>query len=254
MLIRSLIFTTLFFLTTLVLSLTVVLLAPFSFAARLQIGVVWAHVNLWLLKHICGLAYVVEGAEHIPAENGIALLKHSSTFETLVLFLLFPLPCIVLKRELMWIPFLGWALALIKPIAINRRAHRSAVRQVVHTGRSRLAEGLWVVIFPEGTRMPAGETRRYGISGALLANETGRPVTPVAHNAGDFWPRRGLRKHPGVIRVVVGPPIQTRGMEPTAINEAAKQWIDHTMVDISEAHRGDIIAGKNGSIIVENRR
>ena len=254
MLIRSLIFTTLFFVATLVLSLAVVLLAPFGFAVRLQIGVVWAHVNLWLLKHVCGLAYVVEGAEHIPAENGIALLKHSSTFETIVLFLLFPLPCIVLKRELMLIPFLGWALALIKSIAIDRRAHRSAVRQVVHTGRSRLAEGLWVVIFPEGTRMPAGETRRYGISGALLACETGRPVTPVAHNAGDFWPRRGLRKKPGVIRVVVGPPIETRGMEPAAVNNAAKQWVDHTMASISEAHRNDPIIGENGAIIVEKQQ
>ncbi len=254
MLIRSLIFTTLFFLTTLVLSLTVVLLAPFGFAARLQIGVVWAQVNLWLLKHVCDLAYVVEGAEHIPSENGIALLKHSSTFETIVLFLLFPLPCIVLKRELMWIPFLGWALALIKPIAIDRRAHRSAVRQVVHTGRSRLAEGLWVVIFPEGTRMPAGETRRYGISGALLACETGRPVTPVAHNAGDFWPRRGLRKQPGVIRVVVGPSIETRGREPSAVSNAAKQWIDHTMASISEAHRRDTIVGERAPIIGKKLR
>lgn len=236
MLIRSLIFTVLFFLLTLVLSTVVLILAPFGFPARFRVGVAWARINLWLLRHLCGLDYVVEGTGNIPPENGIALIKHSSTFETIVVFLVFPLQCIVLKRELMWIPFLGWALALIKPIAIDRKAHRSAVRQVVHTGTARLEEGLWVVIFPEGTRMPPGQTRRYGISGALLASETGRPVVPVAHNAGDFWPRREMRKRPGTIRVVIGPPIDPRGQDAAAINEAAKGWIDRTMMDISPAH------------------
>jgi 1-acyl-sn-glycerol-3-phosphate acyltransferase len=239
-LIRSLIFTTLFFLLTLLLSVAVLLLAPFGFGARFQVGVVWARVNLWLLERICGLGYAVEGRENIPAESGIAMIKHSSTFETIVVFLLFPPQCIVLKRELMWIPFLGWALALIKPIAIDRNAHRSAVRQVVHTGTARLEENLWVVIFPEGTRMPPGQTRRYGISGALLASETGRPVVPVAHNAGDFWPRRGLRKRPGTIRVVIGPPIDPQGREATGINDAAKAWIDRTMAHISPAHGASI--------------
>ena len=236
MLIRSLVFTVLFFLLTLMLSVAVLVLAPFGFATRFQVGVVWARVNLWLLEHLCGLGYVVEGIENIPSENGIALIKHSSTFETIVIFLVFPLQCIVLKQELMWIPFLGWALALIKPIAIDRKAHRSAVRQVVHTGTARLEEGLWVVIFPEGTRMPPGKTRRYGISGALLASETGRPVVPVAHNAGDFWPRRELRKHPGTIRLVIGPPIDPRGKAAAAINDEAKSWIDRTMTEISAAH------------------
>ena len=127
MLIRSLIFTTLFFLLTLLLSVAVLLLAPFGFGARFQVGVVWARVNLWLLERICGLGYAVEGRENIPAESGIAMIKHSSTFETIVVFLLFPPQCIVLKRELMWIPFLGWALALIKPIAIDRKSGRRAV-------------------------------------------------------------------------------------------------------------------------------
>jgi len=245
MLIRSLIFTALFFLVTLVVASAVVLSAPFGFSTRFRLGKVWAWINLWLLKYICGLDYVVEGADNIPEQSGVTLIKHSSTFETVVVFLLFPPQCIVLKRELMWIPFLGWALALIKPIAINRNAHRSAVRQVVHMGRARLEEGLWVVIFPEGTRMPAGTTRRYGVSGALLACETGRPVVPVAHNAGDFWPRRGLRKRPGTIRVVIGPPIHTTGRKPAEVNDEAKRWIDEMMAEISPAHRSRGLSTKN---------
>ncbi len=237
MLIRSLVFTALFFLVTLVFACVVVLSAPLSFATRFRLGKAWARVSLWLLKHICGLDYVVEGAENIPQKSAVALIKHSSTFETIVVFLLFPPQCIVLKRELMWIPFLGWALALIKPIAIDRNAHRSAVRQVVHMGTARLEEGLWVVIFPEGTRMPAGTTRRYGVSGALLACETGRSVVPVAHNAGDFWPRRGLRKRAGTIRVVIGPAIDATGRKPAEVNDEAKRWIDGVMAQISPAHR-----------------
>ena len=103
----------------------------------------------------------------------------------------------VLKRELLWMPVVGLALRQMHAIAIDRRAGHSAVSQVIEQGKDRLAEGNWVVIFPEGTRMPAGETRRYGVSGALLASETGRLIVPVAHNAGFYWPRRGVRKKPG---------------------------------------------------------
>jgi len=247
MLIRSLVFTALFFLVTLVFACVVVLSAPFSFATRFRLGKGWARVSLWLLKHICGLDYVVEGAENIPQQSAVALIKHSSTFETIVVFLLFPPQCIVLKRELMWIPFLGWALALIRPIAIDRNAHRSAVSQVVHMGSSRLEEGLWVVIFPEGTRMPAGTTRRYGVSGALLACETGRSVVPVAHNAGDFWPRRGLRKRSGTIRVVIGPAIDGTGRKPAEVNDEAKRWIDGVMAQISPAHRSGELSTENSA-------
>ena len=114
-------------------------------------------------------------------------------------------------------------------IAIDRKAGHSAVSQVIEQGKDRLAEGDWIVIFPEGTRMPAGETRRYGVSGALLASETGKLIVPVAHNAGHYWPRRGLRKRPGTVRVVIGPPIAAAGREVREINEEAQAWIEATV-------------------------
>jgi 1-acyl-sn-glycerol-3-phosphate acyltransferase len=132
----------------------------------------------------------------------------------------------VLKRELMWIPFVGWGLWLLRSIAVNRGAGGSAVKGVLEQGRQRLAEGKWIVIFPEGTRMPPGETRRYGVSGALLAAENDRMIVPVAHDAGYYWPRRGLIKRAGTIRVVIGPPIRAAGRDPRDVNAEAQQWIE----------------------------
>ena len=237
---RSLMFTVLLFLSVLPASIAIILVAPAGHAARFYIAVLWARFNLWSLRVICGLSYRVEGAEHIPDQNGIIYIKHSSAFETIVEFVVFPAQCWVLKRELIWIPIMGWALHLLKPIPIDRKAHSSAVRQVIRHGRQRLEDGLWVVIFPEGTRMPPGHTRRYGLSGAVLAADTGRKILPVAHNAGDFWPRRGLRKRAGTIRFVIGPPVETAGKTPHAINAEAKAWIDETMREISDAYRAPV--------------
>ena len=114
----------------------------------------------------------------------------------------------------MWIPLVGWGTAVMRPIAINRSAGHRAVNQVVEQGRKRLAEGLWILLFPEGTRVLPGQTRKYGLSGALLASQTGAMLVPVAHNAGDYWPRRGLLKRPGTIRVVIGPAIESLGRDP----------------------------------------
>lgn len=135
----------------------------------------------------------------------------------------------VLKRELMWIPLFGWALTLMKPIAINRGAGRKAVEQVVEQGRERLHEGIWVVIFPEGTRTAPGQRRRYGLGGAVLAEASGYPVVPVAHNAGHFWPRRKAIKQPGTVRVVIGPAIDPRGLTAAEINRRAEAWIESTV-------------------------
>jgi 1-acyl-sn-glycerol-3-phosphate acyltransferase len=132
----------------------------------------------------------------------------------------------VLKRELMWVPIIGWGLKLMRAISVNRAAGGAAVRGVVEQGKRRLAEGEWIVIFPEGTRMPPGETRRYGISGALIAVETGKLVVPVAHDAGYYWPRRGWYKKPGTVRVVIGPPISAVGRDPRDVNAEAQAWIE----------------------------
>jgi 1-acyl-sn-glycerol-3-phosphate acyltransferase len=121
---------------------------------------------------------------------------------------------------------------LLHAIAIDRKAGHTAVAQVIEQGKERLEEGDWVMIFPEGTRMPVGQTRRYGMSGALLASAAGRPVVPVAHNAGDFWPRRGWLKKRGTIRVVIGPPIPTAGRDARDVNADAQRWIESTLARI----------------------
>jgi 1-acyl-sn-glycerol-3-phosphate acyltransferase len=189
----------------------------------------WANNQLWLLSKLCGLTYTVEGRENIPDGNHISMWKHSSAWETIAQMVIFPPQSWVLKRELMWIPVVGWATRVMRPIAIDRNAGNSAVNEIVTQGKQRLAEGRWILIFPEGTRMPPGETRRYGVSGALLGARTGRLVVPVAHNAGYFWPRRGLLKRAGVIRVVIGPPIVTSGRDPRSINDEAQAWIEATV-------------------------
>ena len=196
------------------------------YRGRFALARVWAHVIMAVLRWTCRLDYRVEGREHLPAGNHIALMKHSSSWETAAQALLLPPQVWVLKRELTWIPVVGWGILQLRAIAINRGGGASVVRQVIDQGKARLAEGEWVVIFPEGTRMPPGETRKYGSSGALLAAETGKLIVPVAHDAGYYWPRRGLLKKPGTIRVVIGPPIAAAGRHPRDVNAEAQAWIE----------------------------
>lgn len=224
---RSVLFTGFFLLWTFCYAIFFVLaslLLPFR--GRFALARVYAHSVLIVLRWTCGLGYRVEGRENLPAGNHIALIKHASTWETVAQMVLLPPQVWVLKRELTWLPAFGWALMLLRSIAVNRSAGGSAVKSVLDQGKARLAEGKWVVIFPEGTRMPPGETRRYGVGGALLAAANGRLIVPVAHDAGYFWPRRGLIKKPGTIRVVIGPPISAVGREPRDVNAEAQEWIE----------------------------
>ena len=225
----SILFTFFLFATVPIYGAVALLTAPQPRGCTYAVAVFWVDSMFWLLRVLCRLDYVVEGREHLPARSSIVLLKHSSAWETLAQLRIFPRQTWVLKRELMWVPILGWVLWLLKPIAIDRRGGGVAVQQVLEQGRARLAEGIWVMVFPEGTRMPVGQTRRYGMSGVLLAQAEGLPVVPVTHNAGYFWPRRGWLKKPGTIRVVIGPPIETRGVEPRVVNERAQQWIEGTL-------------------------
>ncbi len=233
---RSLIFTTIMFLSALPWATAVDLLAPFPIRWRLEVARSWAFFVLWNARFWCGLKWEVEGLENVPEQNTVLLWKHQSAFETFVQLVLFPKQSIVVKRELTWIPIFGWGLYAIRAISINRGSGGSAVRQLVRQGRERLESGFWVVIFPEGTRVPPGTTRRYGVGGALLAQETGRPVVPVAHNAGDFWPRRGLTKRPGTVKIVIGPPISTADKSVSEINAEAQAWVEGTMHRISDRY------------------
>jgi 1-acyl-sn-glycerol-3-phosphate acyltransferase len=229
--IGSILFTLFLFLSVPFYGAVALLSAPLPRRFTYGVALFWVDSVLFLLRVLCRLDYVVEGRENLPARSSVVLMKHSSAWETLAQLRIFPPQTWVLKRELMWVPVFGWVLWRLRPIAIDRRGGGVAVQQVLEQGHARLAEGLWVMIFPEGTRMPIGQTRRYGMSGALLAAAEGLPVVPVAHNAGYFWPRRGWLKKPGTIRVVIGPPIETRGVEPRVVNERAQQWIEGCLTD-----------------------
>ncbi len=209
----------------------VIACAFLPFPRRFALVRVYSGVLLWVLKWTCGLTYVVEG--RIPEGCHVALWKHSSSWETIAMMTVFPRQVWVLKRELVWIPVVGLGVKQMHAIAIDRKAGHSAVSQVVAQGRDRIAEGDWVIIFPEGTRMPVGETRRYGVSGALLAQATGTLLVPVAHNAGYYWPRRGLMKKPGCIRVVIGEPVSPAGRDVRAVNEEIQAWVEATVQRIA---------------------
>jgi 1-acyl-sn-glycerol-3-phosphate acyltransferase len=223
---RSLLYTTWLFLGTLIYAVVVLALGWLPGHRLYSVARSWSRTQLWVLKVVCGLTHTVEGAENILPGAHISMWKHSSAWETIAQAGIFPAQSWVLKRELMSIPLVGWALKFLKPIAINRKAGASAVNQVIEQGKQRLAEGFWILIFPEGTRVAPGETRKYGISGALLASRTGCKIIPVAHNAGYFWPRRGWIKKPGVIKVAIGPPIETLGRDPREINDEVRAWIE----------------------------
>jgi 1-acyl-sn-glycerol-3-phosphate acyltransferase len=235
--IRSLIFQFYFFVSVCIAAMSIFFLwwAPFKF--RSAIAKYWGKSMLHVGRFVCGLDYVIEGEENIPDVPSVIMIKHTTVFETYAQLAVFPPQTWVVKRDLQWVPFFGWGLAAMKPIAIDRSAGHVAVTQVIEQGRARLAEGIWLTIFPEGHRMPPGETRKYGISGAALASDVQCPVLPVAHNAGDLWPRRGLRKKPGMIRFCIGPPIDPKDLPPKELNLVAQEWIENKMKEISVFYR-----------------
>ena len=229
---RSVLFSLGMALSTMIFAPLSVLTFPLPYRWRYGFITQWTRFNLWWLRITCRLHYVVEGLEHVPAQPAIVLAKHQSAFETLAFQRIFPPQVWLLTRELLWVPFFGWGLAMLEPIAIDRKAGRKALQQLLAAGAERLDHGRWVVIFPEGTRMAPGTRGRYAPGGAILAERTARPVVPVAHNAGEFWPRRGFVKRPGTIRIVIGPVIDSRGRSAQEINALAEQWIEDTMLAI----------------------
>jgi len=231
---RALAFWLVFSTTTVLASILVVLMYPFSLRRRQQFITWWAGFILWWLETTCQLRYVLRGEENIPDQGPVIVFaKHQSTWETFVLQRIFPSQIWVAKRELLWIPFFGWGLAMMKPIAIKRGTGRAAVIQLIRQGTERLKEGLWVIIFPEGTRVPPGQKGRYRIGGAVLAEHSGYPVLPVAHNAGEFWPRHSFIKRPGTIQVRIGPLITPAGRSAQDIMNEAEAWIESTMAEIT---------------------
>jgi 1-acyl-sn-glycerol-3-phosphate acyltransferase len=190
----------------------------------------WSFVLLRSLKTLCGLDYRVTGLEHLPTTPCILMCKHQSAWETIAAPHIVARPqAWVLKKELMAVPFFGWALRRCRPIVIDRKAGRQAIRQLLREGQEYLNDGYSVLVFPEGTRVPVGTRAPFNIGGAMLAEKSGAPIIPIAHNAGVFWKRRGLRKLPGRIELVVGPPIESRGRSAKEINALAETWINETV-------------------------
>src|SRR4051812_3043136 len=200
---------------------------PLPPLTRYRVISLWSRFMVGAASVICGIHYRVMGAENIPAKPSIILCKHESAWETMALQLVFPPQVWVLKRELLWIPFLGWGLAMLSPIAIDRKDRRRALRQTLEQGEQRLASGFSIVIFPEGTRSAPGVPGTYKAGGAWLAQHTGAAAVPVAHNAGDCWPRNSFRKRPGTITISVGPALHPEPDEsaPEFMRRAA-QWIE----------------------------
>ena len=186
----------------------------------------WSRVILFLARIILHIHCRVEGRENLPARPSVILSKHQSAWETLAFQQIFPPQVHVLKKELLWIPFFGWGLALMSPIAINRSRGAAALRSIARRGRERLEQGFWVVIFPEGTRVAPGERRAYQLGGAWLAAASGAPIVPVAHNAGLVWPRNAFIKRSGTITVRIGPPIDSANRDPKTLIALAETWIE----------------------------
>lgn len=184
----------------------------------------------FMLKFLCHIDYRVEGLENIPKDrNGIIMCKHSSAWETLLIPIFFDTPAPLAKLELAFVPFFGWGLAVSQPIFINRKKKQSAMQQIISKGGKLLRQGRWLMIFPEGTRVPYGTVGHYKLGGARLAAATGYPVLPVAHNAGYFWPRRQFIKNPGTVTIVFGPLIESKDRTPEAILAETKDWIETTV-------------------------
>ena len=186
----------------------------------------WCSANLWAARVLCGIRYRVIGTENIPHDSHLILCKHSSTFETLALTEVFFPVSFVAKRELLWLPFFGWGFALASPITINRSAGTLALQQMIEQGRERLADGFWIVIFPEGTRIKAGTRAKYKTGGARLAIGMDRPILPIAHNAGYLWPKGRWGKSPGTITISIGCAIPSTGREASELTAEVESWIE----------------------------
>ena len=199
--IRSLIFNLLFMVSTVVFSTLVLLFRIFGFNASWFWARAWSGLTFFMLRLICGIRLEVEGREHFPDKACVVMSKHQSAAETIAMPILVPAYVWILKRNLLYIPFFGWALAVMGTIAIRRGNPREAIKQVIQQGEGFLKQERWVVIFPEGTRTAPGEKGKYQPGGISLAQKAETGILPMAHNAGVCWPKRGFIKKPGTIRV-----------------------------------------------------
>ena len=223
---------------TVVFALLALPLAPLPAAVRYRFITLWSRLMLAGAEAILGIRYRVLGAGSLPPPPFIILAKHQSAWETFAFQVIFPTQVWLVKRELLWIPFFGWGLALLAPIAIDRASGPRALHQLLEQGRDRLARRYCIVIFPEGTRTAPGTRGKYQAGGAWLAVRTGTPVVPVAHNAGSLWGRRAFIKRPGLVTVSIGDPIEPRQLAPEELNRRVEDWIEGEMQRIGGTGSG----------------
>lgn len=237
---RSGLFYLCFLLFTLFWATLVIVIGPaLPYRRRFQFAIGdYTRAIMWLLRFCCGIHYQVSGMENIPERPCIIYSKHQSTWETFFLQTLFAPQAQVIKKELLSIPFFGWAFSLLAPIAIDRSKRREAMEEIIRQGRKRLDDQIWVLIFPEGTRVNAGQRKAFTRGGATLAKATGYPLLPIAHNAGLFWPNNRFLKFPGTVQVVIGRPITPTQGTVEDLTEEGQRWINDTVEGLSggEAH------------------
>jgi len=226
-------------LNTLILGGPVIICGLFSWRIGYALAVTWNRMNVLGLRLICGVSWRVDGRENIPSTPCVVMAKHQSTWEAYFLPTLFYPSVYVAKRSLLFIPIFGWALYVLKFIMIDRKSGRSAIHQMCEQAADRLARGRWVIVFPEGTRRPVGAEPNYRAGGAIIAQSVPCDVVPVALNAGEFWPRMGFIKWPGVITVSIGPVISSEGKTAAQILAQTENWIEARMSEITVPDRFD---------------
>lgn len=229
--IRSLLLLIYFVLFTVPYAIACFIAFPFMRAdKRYWMAAGWCRATLVTVRWLNGIRYRIEGYENLPDAPAVLLSKHQSAWETLAFPALMPRPlCYVFKRELLYVPFFGWALGMLKMVHINRKEGKYAFASVIRQGKARMAEGAWVIMFPEGTRTPTGKQGKYKTGGARFAIACDAPVVPIAHNAGRVWPRNSFLKYAGIVTVSIGKPIDTTGLTPDEVNTRVEQWIETEM-------------------------
>ena len=212
-------------------ALAVVAVSPFVRGKTLYAFCIgWVRMALWGARAICGIRWNIQGMENLPDTPVILLPKHQSAWETLALPVLMPRALsFVFKRELLFVPFFGWALGRLDMVHIDRNRGAEAFARVDRQGRQLLADGYWIIMFPEGTRTARGTEGKYKPGGARLAVATGTPVVPIAVTSGRCWPRQAFIKHPGVVEISIGAPIAPDGLSPMELTARVQTWIEAEM-------------------------
>jgi len=237
---RSLLFTIIMVAATVVWACVCFLAAPFPYNTRFWVTSRWNVFIIWCARVICGIRYQFKGYDNLPSGPTILLSKHQSAWETIFLLPNMTHPLVfVFKKEILYIPFFGWAMALLRMIPIDRKRGKRAFADVVRHGKRRLADGQWIIMFPEGTRIPVGEKGTYKSGGTRLAIATGATVVPIAHNSGECWPKGSFIKRPGLVTVSIGKPISPENHTPDSLMQEVENWIESEMRVISpHAYKG----------------